>query len=92
MARLHQYISMATTLLWTGQPDTPEMLGLALNTCAEPGDHALEQQCIAELLVCARDLWRLVPKLEADSERMRLSRLTLRLIHLADIIAVTAGT
>jgi hypothetical protein len=34
-ARIHQYLSMATPLLWTRQPDTMGVLGLALNACDE---------------------------------------------------------
>ena len=36
LARVHQYLSMATPLLWTRQPDTIGVLGLALNACSEP--------------------------------------------------------
>ena len=35
LARIHQYLSMATPLLWTRQPDTIGVLGLALNACDE---------------------------------------------------------
>src|SRR5206468_4413874 len=35
LARIHQYLSMAMPLLWTRQPDTIGVLGLAINTCAE---------------------------------------------------------
>ena len=35
LARIHQYLSMATPLLWTRQPDTVGVLGLALNACEE---------------------------------------------------------
>ena len=35
LARIHQYLSMATPLLWSRQPDTVGVLGLAINTCAE---------------------------------------------------------
>src|SRR5262245_7897259 len=35
LARIHQYLAMATPLLWTRQPDTIGVLGLAINTCAE---------------------------------------------------------
>src|SRR5438093_4332573 len=35
LARVHQYLSMATPLLWTRQPDTIGVLGLALNACDE---------------------------------------------------------
>ena len=34
-ARIHQYLSMATPLLWTRQADTIGVLGLALNACDE---------------------------------------------------------
>ena len=34
-ARIHQYLSMAATLLWTRQQDTIGLLGLALNACDE---------------------------------------------------------
>src|SRR6266487_4046912 len=35
LARIHQYLSMATPLLWTRQADTVGVLGLALNACEE---------------------------------------------------------
>ena len=35
-ARIHQYLSMATPMMWTRQPDTIGVLGLALNTCEGP--------------------------------------------------------
>ena len=37
LARIHQYLSMATPLLWARQPDTIGVLGLALNACEENG-------------------------------------------------------
>jgi uncharacterized protein len=90
-ARIHQYLSMATPLLWTRQPDTIGVLGLALNACDErngnPGDQ-LEQ--IRELVGTARDLWRALPEVEEEADRVRVHRVTFRLIHLADIFAVTA--
>jgi predicted TIM-barrel fold metal-dependent hydrolase len=89
-ARIHQYLSMATPLLWTRQPDTVGVLGLALNACDErngtaPGD--LER--IRSLLLAASDLWRGLPEVDDDGDRLRQVRLTFRLIHLADIVAVT---
>jgi predicted TIM-barrel fold metal-dependent hydrolase len=91
-ARIHQYLSMATPLLWTRQPDTVGVLGLALNACDEPnGRHAGEARQIRELLVTARDLWRALPELEDEADLRQASRATFRLIHLADIVAVTSG-
>jgi hypothetical protein len=43
------------------------------------------------LLVAARELWRTLPEAEDDSEARLVSRTTFRLIHLADIVAVTTG-
>ena len=91
LARIHQYLSMATPLLWTRQPDTIGVLGLAINTCAERNGHAAEVDRIRELLEAARDLWLSIPSLEDEVEQRLLIRLTHRLIHIADIEAVTAA-
>jgi predicted TIM-barrel fold metal-dependent hydrolase len=91
LARIHQYLSMATPLLWTRQPDTVGVLGLALNACEENGHPSSDLDRIRELLLCARDLWRLSPEIEDERERMRAIRSTFRLIHLADIVATTPG-
>jgi predicted TIM-barrel fold metal-dependent hydrolase len=92
-ARIHQYLSMATPLLWTRQPDTVGVLGLALNTCGERNGHGHPEQVeqIRELLERARELWRLLPDVEGDEDRLRATRTTFRLIHIADILAVTGG-
>jgi hypothetical protein len=91
LARIHQYLSMATPLLWTRQPDTVGVLGLALNACEENGHPGSDLDRIRELLLCARDLWRVAPEIEDERDRMRAIRSTFRLIHLADIVAVTPG-
>jgi predicted TIM-barrel fold metal-dependent hydrolase len=88
-ARIHHYLAMATPLLWTRQTDTIGVLGLALNTCRERDGFAETKERIADLLSCARDLWRTMPEMETDSERIDLGRMTFRLIHLADVLAVT---
>ena len=90
LARIHQYLSMATPLLWMRQVDTIGVLGLAINTCAERNGHVDTVERIEELLLAARDLWAVVPTLDDPVEQMRVGRMTHRLIHLADIEAVTA--
>ncbi|HLM34402.1 MAG TPA: amidohydrolase family protein [Gaiellaceae bacterium] len=90
LARIHQYLSMCTPLLWTRQADTVGMLGLAINTCFERNGSADEVDRIRELLEAARALWQQLPQIEDDGERWQANRLTFRLIHLADIEAVTA--
>jgi len=90
-ARIHQYLSMATPLLWTRQPDTIGVLGLALNACADRDGHVEERGQIRELLEAARELWRVLPELEDEADQRVVSRTTFRLVHLADILAVTSG-
>jgi hypothetical protein len=91
LARIHQYLSMATPLLWTRQPDTIGILGLAINACAERNGHAEDVDRIRELLEAAHELWTTLPSIEDETEQRATTRLTHRLIHIADIEAVTAG-
>jgi predicted TIM-barrel fold metal-dependent hydrolase len=88
-ARIHQYLSMATPLLWTRQPDTVGVIGLALNACYDRNGYSDERERIKELLTAARDVWKLLPEIDDEVEQRNLSRTTFRLIHLADILAVT---
>jgi predicted TIM-barrel fold metal-dependent hydrolase len=90
-ARIHQYLSMATPLLWTRQADTIGVLGLALNATADRDGHKEEREQIRELIEAARDLWRTLPEVEDEGEQRVVSRTTFRLVHLADILAVTSG-
>jgi hypothetical protein len=90
-ARIHQYLSMATPLLWTRQADTIGVLGLALNACADRDGHEDDRVRIRELLEAARDLWRVLPEVDDEGEQRIVSRTTFRLVHLADILAVTSG-
>jgi predicted TIM-barrel fold metal-dependent hydrolase len=91
LARIHQYLSMTTPLLWSRQPDTIGVLGLAINACAERNGYVEEVDRIKELLVAARDLWTTLPGIESETDRRAATRLTFRLILLADIEAVTAA-
>ena len=91
VARIHGYLSMATSLLWLRQPDTFGVLGLALNACEERGGQAEELEWLRELLVAARDLWQNLGDIEDEGDRFRAGRLTFKLLHIADILAVTGG-
>jgi len=91
-ARIHQYLSMATPLLWTRQQDTVGVLGLALNACDDRSNgHREELEQIRELLTTAREMWRALPEQGDEKDRMAHTRATFRLVHLADIVAVTTG-
>jgi predicted TIM-barrel fold metal-dependent hydrolase len=89
LARIHQYLSMATPLLWTRQPDTVGVIGLALNATYDRDGDADDRERIKELLTAARDLWRVLPEVEEEQDQRLVSRMTFRLIHIADILAVT---
>jgi len=69
------------------------VLGLALNACEEQNGAAEREELeqIRELLTCARDLWKSLPDIEGDADRSRATRLTFKLLHMADIVAVTPG-
>jgi predicted TIM-barrel fold metal-dependent hydrolase len=91
LARIHQYLSMSMLLVFTRQQDTFGALGLALNATNERNGHVEELEQIRELLEAAQNLWRTLPEAEDDTEARLVARTTSRLIHLADIIAVTTG-
>jgi len=91
LARVHQYLSMATPLLWTRQADSIGVLGLALNACDERNGSGPELDQIRQLLTAAQELWRSLPDVEDEGERITHSRSVFALVHLADIIAVTPG-
>ncbi len=88
-ARIHQYLSMALPLLFTRQPDGFGALGLALNACEEPDGSHGEVASIRELLTAARDLWRTLAEAEDDTEVRTVVRMSVRLIQIADTLAVT---
>ena len=90
LVRIHQYLSMATPLLWARQPDTVGVLGLAISACAERNGRVDQLDRIRELLLAARELWATLPVLTEEGALRSTTRLTFRLIHLADIEAVTA--
>jgi predicted TIM-barrel fold metal-dependent hydrolase len=90
LARIHTYLTMTTPLLWLRQSDAMGALGLAINAAAERDGHVEARERISELLHCARDIWRTLPEQDDETERFFRSRLTSRLIHLADIEALTS--
>jgi len=92
LARIHQYLTMAFSLLFVRQQDSFGALGLALNATYERNGHAaMELEQIREVLIAARDLWRTLPDAEDEAETRIVARTTSRLIHLADVIAMTTG-
>ena len=63
-----------------------------MNACNDRANgHREELGQIRELLTAARDMWRALPEEGDEKDRMAHTRATFRLIHLADIVAVTTG-
>jgi predicted TIM-barrel fold metal-dependent hydrolase len=91
LARIHQYLAMAMAALFARQPDMFGALGLALNATDERNGHREELDQIRELLVAARDLWRTLPEADDEADARLIARTSNRLIHLADVLAVTSG-
>ncbi len=91
LARIHQYLSMALPMLFMRQPDAFGVLGLIINACGERDTHAETVARIEELVVAARALWSSFPDLTNDADRLATWRLTFRLLHMADVEALTAA-
>ena len=91
LARIHQYLSMAMPFLWLRQQESIGALGLALNACAERDGRPETTDRIESLLRAATALWAKLPGIDDESDRLAATRLTLRLIHLADIEALTGA-
>jgi predicted TIM-barrel fold metal-dependent hydrolase len=89
-ARIHQYLSMAATSLWLRQPnDSFGVLGLALNACDERSNgHREGTEQIRQVLLATRDVWGLADSGDEQLQR-RATRGAFRLLHLANILAVT---
>ena len=91
LARIHQYIGMATPLLWMRQPDRAGGLGLALNAAHEANvDGVPDAGLIRQALSAAAELWAGIGEVEDRQESERIARPARMLVHIADILAVTA--
>jgi len=90
LARIHQYLSMALPMLWLRQPDTFGVLGLVINACAERDGHVESVARIEELVRAARDLWTGTAEGGDGVDTVAMMRLTFRLLHMADVEALTA--
>ncbi|HEY3542962.1 MAG TPA: amidohydrolase family protein [Gaiellaceae bacterium] len=91
LARIHQYLTMAMAALFARQQDSFGALGLALNATNERNGHGEELEQIREVLLAAREVWRTLPEAEDDQDARLIARTSSRLIHLADVLAVTTG-
>jgi uncharacterized protein len=92
LARIHQYISMATPMLWMRQPDRGGALGLALNAAHEANvDSVPDADLIRRALSTAAEVWSGIGEIDDPQESERTARPARMLVHIADILAVTAN-
>ena len=89
-ARIHQYLSMATPLFWLRQGDAIGALGLAINAAQEKDGFPELSTQIHELLTTAQELWTASREIDDETERNSVGRTAFALVHLSDILAVTA--
>ncbi|MFN8223000.1 MAG: amidohydrolase family protein [Gaiellales bacterium] len=87
-SRIHQYLTMASMMLWLRQPDTFGVLGLAINACDERADGNREEtERIRELIDAAKDVWEETAELDDEASRRAGARGAFRLTHLATVLA-----
>ncbi len=93
LARIHQYISMATPTLWMRRPDLGGALGLALNAAHEANiDSVPDADLIRRALSAACEIWEGIGEIEDRQESERVARPARQLVHAADILAVTTAS
>jgi len=88
-ARISQYVSMATPLLWMRQPDAAGGLGLAVNAALAEHAHVEEAGMIRDALVTAAELWQRSHEIGDDSERRVAGDHARWLVHVAGTLAAT---
>jgi uncharacterized protein len=92
LARIHQYISTATPILWMRLPDRASGLGLALNAAHEANvDGVPDADLIRRALSIAAEIWDALGEIDDPAELDRTARQARLLVHTADILAVTSG-
>jgi len=93
LARIHQYIAMATPLLWMRLPDRAGGLGLALNAAHEANVSGVpDADLIRRALSVAAEIWGGIGEIDDRHESERVARPARMLVHIADILAVTTTT
>ena len=84
--RVHEYLIMATTLLWTRLPDMPGAIGLARRACDTNGNGELE--AVEGLLDVAEELWSQALAIEDPDAARVYSRAAGRTLQIADSIVL----
>ena len=82
--RIHDYLVMTQTLMWSRLGDTPGALGLAVRACDAEGSDELAE--VAELLDAVRELWSEGLAAEDEATGRTYTRSAMRLLQIADAL------
>jgi hypothetical protein len=82
--RIHDYLVMTQTLMWSRLGDAPGALGLALRACDTNGSGELAE--VAELLEEVRELWTEGLAAEDETIGRTYTRSAMRLLQIADAL------
>ena len=89
LARIHQYIGMATPLLWMRQPDGRRPRPRAQRRPRGERRRRSRRRPDPPALSVASELWTGIGEIEDRHESERIARPARQLVHIADILAVT---
>jgi len=84
--RIHDYLVMTQTMLWSRMGDRPGALGLALRACDTGGSGDLGD--VAELLEAVQSLWSEALQIEDEDAAREPTRAAIRLLQIADALVL----
>jgi predicted TIM-barrel fold metal-dependent hydrolase len=82
--RIHDYLVMTQTLMWSRAGDRPGAIGLALRACDTNGSDELA--AVAELLEGVQTLWNEGLAMDDEAEGWIYTRSAMRLLQMADAL------
>jgi uncharacterized protein len=84
--RIHDYLVMTQTMMWSRMGDRPGALGLALRACDTGGPDDLGD--VAELLEAVQVLWSEALQIEDEGAAREPTRAAIRLLQIADALVL----
>jgi predicted TIM-barrel fold metal-dependent hydrolase len=82
--RIHDYLVMTQTLMWSRAGDRPGALGLALRACDTNGTGDLAE--VAELLQAVQEIWNQGLAMDDEAKGWVYTRQAMRLLQIADAL------
>ncbi len=82
--RIHDYLVMTQTLMWSRAGDRPGAIGLALRACDTDGANELAE--VAELLEAVQEIWNTGLEMDDEASGWVYTRQAMRLLQIADAL------